>query len=89
MCEISSILLKYCARFWQISSKMFVIPRISSILINFQRRKRAATLYLDFWKLTRLLIETIIYSNLIFYMKFFPQLRIQQVILFPQSTIKH
>ena len=37
---ISSILLKYCAMFGQISSKMFVIPRISSILINFQRRKR-------------------------------------------------
>ena len=32
MCEISSILLKFCARFWQISSKMFVIPpQISSI----------------------------------------------------------
>ena len=41
MCEISSILLKFCARFWQISSKMFVIPpRISSILLNFQCRKR-------------------------------------------------
>ena len=26
MCEISSILLKFCAKFWQISSKMFVIP---------------------------------------------------------------
>ena len=35
MCEISSILLKFCARFWQISSKMFVIPpQISSILLN-------------------------------------------------------
>ena len=32
MCEISSILLKFCERFWQISSKMFVIPpQISSI----------------------------------------------------------
>ena len=32
MCEISSIILKLCARFWQISSKIFVIrPQISSI----------------------------------------------------------
>ena len=32
MCEISSILLTFCARFWQISSKIFVIPpQISSI----------------------------------------------------------
>ena len=32
MCEISTILLKFCARFWQISSKMFLIPpQISSI----------------------------------------------------------
>ena len=45
MCEISSILLKFCARFWQISSKMFVIPpQISSILLNFQCMKSVATL---------------------------------------------
>ena len=32
MCKISSILLKFCTRSWQIFSKMFVIPlQISSI----------------------------------------------------------
>ena len=45
MCEISSILLKFCARFWQISSKIFVIlPQISSNLLNFQHAKRVAIL---------------------------------------------
>ena len=44
MCEISSILLKFCARFWQISSKMFVIPPQISSNLNFQHMKRVVTL---------------------------------------------
>ena len=44
MCEISSILLKFCARFWQISSKMFVIPPQISSNLNFQHMKRVAIL---------------------------------------------
>ena len=45
MCEISSILLKFCARFWQFFSKNFVIPpQISPIHLNFYHMKRVATL---------------------------------------------
>ena len=45
ICKISSILLKFCARFWQISPKNFVIPPwISSIHLNFYHMKTVATL---------------------------------------------
>ena len=44
MYEISSVLLKFSARFWQFSKMLVIPPQISSILFNFQRMERVATL---------------------------------------------